>query len=319
MTDVLDLERLDSGKAEPHLSPFKPQDFFKRVVNGFQNRAESTGNHLLLTLDDAMPEVLMDVDGSLNAEQPHCQCPQVHIRGKSCTIEWHGGELQMRVSDTGTGISPEDLERILEPFEQAHTVDVNVTNQGVGLGLAITKRLVGLHGGHMEVSSVMGRGTTFVITLNLKEGEIKEAPVANDADGTPAVIPKAPVLIVDDNDLNILVAQRMLSNWGYAVVTAKDSDEAEVMLRETAPFMVLLDIHMPGRNGFEAARDWREADQGWSELPIVGLTADAENRTRTTALESGMNDVVVKPFNPPHMRSILERYALVSRVKAESN
>ena len=80
----------------------------------------------------------------------------------------------MRVSDTGTGISPEDLERILEPFEQAHTVDVNVTNQGVGLGLAITKRLVGLHGGHMEVSSVMGEGTTFVITLNLKEGEIKE-------------------------------------------------------------------------------------------------------------------------------------------------
>ena len=171
----------------------------------------------------------------------------------------------------------------------------------------------------MEVSSVIAEGTTFVITLNLEEGEIKEATVANDADGAPVVIPKAPVLIVDDNDLNILVAQRMLSNWGYSVVTAKDSDEAEVMLRETEPFMVLLDIHMPGRNGFEAARDWRESDQAWSELPIVGLTADAENRTRTTALESGMNDVVVKPFNPPHMRSILERYALVSRAKAESN
>lgn len=322
LTDVLDLERLDSGKAEPHLSPFKPQDFFKRVVNGFQNRAESTGNHLLLTLDDAMPEVLMGDVGWLTQMLNNLIANALKFTsgGKvTCTIEWHGGELQMRVSDTGTGISPEDLERILEPFEQAHTVDVNVTNQGVGLGLAITKRLVGLHGGHMEVSSVMGRGTTFVITLNLKEGEIKEAPVANDADGKPAVIPKAPVLIVDDNDLNILVAQRMLSNWGYAVVTAKDSDEAEVMLRETAPFMVLLDIHMPGRNGFEAARDWREADQGWSELPIVGLTADAENRTRITALESGMNDVVVKPFNPPHMRSILERYALVSRVKAESN
>ena len=316
------MARLTSGKAEPHLAPFKPQDFFKRVVNGFQNRAESTGNHLLLTLDDAMPDVLMGDVGWLTQMLNNLIANALKFTsgGKvTCSIEWHGGELQMRVSDTGTGISPEDLERILEPFEQAHTVDVNVTNQGVGLGLAITKRLVGLHGGHMEVSSVMGEGTTFVITLNLKEGEIKEAPVANGADGTPAVIPKAPVLIVDDNDLNILVAQRMLSNWGYAVVTAKDSDEAEVMLRETAPFMVLLDIHMPGRNGFEAARDWREADQGWSELPIVGLTADAENRTRTTALESGMNDVVVKPFNPPHMRSILERYALVSRAKAESN
>ena len=99
-------------------------------------------------------------------------------------------------------------------------------------------------------------------------------------------------------------------------MTAKDSDEAEVML--AAPFRCFSTFTCLEEMA-EAARDWRESDQAWSELPIVGLTADAENRTRTTALESGMNDVVVKPFNPPHMRSILERYALVSRAKAESN
>jgi CheY-like chemotaxis protein len=127
--------------------------------------------------------------------------------------------------------------------------------------------------------------------------------------GREIALPEAPVLIVDDNELNVLVARRMLEKWGYQVVTAAGVEEAESCLQTEVPFMILLDIHMPGRNGFEAAEAWRGGKSAWSETPIVGLTADAETATKRKALDAGMNDVVIKPFNPPHLRSLLELYA----------
>ena len=123
------------------------------------------------------------------------------------------------------------------------------------------------------------------------------------------LIPDAPVLIVDDNELNVLVARRMVANWGYDVITASNADEAEALLAQSSPFLVLLDIHMPGRDGFEAARDWKQPSSPWRQMPIVGLTADAETMTRDRSLGAGMDDVVVKPFNPPHLRSVLERFS----------
>ena len=217
--------------------------------------------------------------------------------------------MVFQVADTGLGIADEDLGRILEPFEQARNAPVNVSNQGVGLGLAITKKLVTLHGGIMDVQSTLGEGTTFVIRLPLDVAEDELELSANQVSSVGTVtIPTAPVLIVDDNELNVLVASRMVTNWGYEVLTASDVDEAEAQMKETLPFLVLLDIHMPGRDGFEAAQEWRASDRAWNALPIVGPTADAETRTRMRALDSGMNDVVVKPFNPPHLRSVIERF-----------
>jgi len=216
----------------------------------------------------------------------------------------------MKVVDTGKGIPEEDLGRILEPFEQSNKDQINIVNQGVGLGLAITKRLIELSGGDLIVESVVGEGSTFTIQLPLQEAtlveeEILDAPELKRGD----VIPDVPVLIVDDNELNILVARKMVENWGYDVVVAKDSVEAERVIGESSPFLVLLDIHMPGRDGFEAASEWRAMGGKWKDLAIIGLTADAETLTRNRALESGMNEVVVKPFNPPHLRSLIEASA----------
>ena len=123
------------------------------------------------------------------------------------------------------------------------------------------------------------------------------------------MIPEAPVLIVDDNELNVLVAKRMLSNWGYEVITAYSVNEADLLLAQTTPFIILLDIHMPDRDGFEAAQAWKQPSSDCSAIPIVGLTADAESRTRTKALDAGMEDVVVKPFSPAHLRSLIERFS----------
>ena len=196
-----------------------------------------------------------------------------------------------------------------DAFEAGNSFIVD-DNQGVGLGLAITKKLVGLHGGELGVTSTLGEGTTFRFALPLQLAEAWDADVEVKGE-TPdrPLIPEAPVLIVDDNELNVLVARRMVANWGYEVITASNADEAEAQLAQARPFLVLLDIHMPGRDGFEAARDWKQPSSTWCQIPIVGLTADAESHTRMKALESGMDDVVVKPFNPPHLRAVLERFS----------
>ena len=315
LTDVLDLERLDNGKAEPHVTPFAPRDVFKRVVNGFEKRAEATRNRLKLDVSDAVPErVLADVGWLTQmANNLIANALKFTYEGLiTCSVDWGLEGMIFQVADTGLGIADEDLGRILEPFEQARNAPVNVSNQGVGLGLAITKKLVTLHGGDMDVQSTLGEGTTFVIRLPLDVAEDELELSANQVSSAGAVtIPTAPVLIVDDNELNVLVASRMVTNWGYEVLTASDVDEAEAQMKDTLPFLVLLDIHMPGRDGFEAAQEWRASDRAWNALPIVGLTADAETRTRMRALDAGMNDVVVKPFNPPHLRSVIERFTQV--------
>jgi signal transduction histidine kinase/ActR/RegA family two-component response regulator len=312
LTDVLDLERLDSGNAEPYRTPFETRDLFKRVVNGFVNRATSTENELVLKVEDDVPDVLIGDVGWVTQMLNNLIANALKFTSQgrvACGVAWEGGALVMRVVDTGKGIALEDMERILKPFEQAQGREINVSNDGVGLGLAITKRLIDLHGGTLNVESEVGQGTSFTISLPLEVGSDKETPTNERAQAGAFVIPAAPVLIVDDNELNVLVAQRMVANWGYEVVTASNVDEAEALLVSEKPFLVLLDIHMPGRDGFQAAQDWRGRRGEFEELGIVGLTADAEIRTKEKALASGMDNVVVKPFNPPHLRSVIDQFA----------
>ncbi len=320
LTDVLDLERLGSDKAEPHLVKFECQELFKRVVNGFQNRSQATGNQLALNVANDVPRVLLADVGWLTQILNNLLANAMKFTKNGevrCSISWSAETLELSVEDSGAGIPKEDLDRILQPFEQSSRREINVANEGVGLGLAITQRLVELHGGALTVHSELGKGSTFKVSLPLEaptgeEGwwrpESSEANLLNSS-GKEVLLPEEPVLIVDDNELNVLVARRMLEKWGYQVVTAVDAEQAELRLEEQTPFMILLDIHMPGRNGFEATEAWRGGGSPWSRTPIVGLTADAEMATKRKALDAGMNDVVIKPFNPPHLRSLLELYA----------
>ena len=143
LTDVLDLERLDSGKAEPHLTSFATRDFFKRVVNSFGKRAEATGNRLELTVEDVVPQALVADVGWVTQMVNNLISNALKFTSNGdivCRIGWNDGQLDMHVRDTGRGIAEADLERILAPFEQAGKSTINVTNQGVGLGLAITQR-----------------------------------------------------------------------------------------------------------------------------------------------------------------------------------
>ncbi|MEZ5417478.1 MAG: response regulator, partial [Vicinamibacterales bacterium] len=206
--------------------------------------------------------------------------------------------LEIEVRDSGVGISPEKIEHIFDVFTQERD-DTTRNYGGSGLGLSIVRELVTRQGGDVRASSVPGEGSRFVVRLPCvavaAAGRSEEAP---DRD-----IAGVRVLLVEDNDVNRSLATRLLERAG-AVVTADVNGRAAVdRLRTDRRFdVVLMDIQMPVMDGFEASRLIRtELALGADVLPILALTASALTEHRDRAVECGMNDFVMKPFNPTHL------------------
>jgi hypothetical protein len=204
--------------------------------------------------------------------------------------------LTLTVEDTGTGIAPEQRERIFEKFTQA---DGSISRKfgGTGLGLAITKRLVELHGGKIELESEVGKGSTFRVTLpyRLAAREEKVESIV------PCACQQAPVhggriLLAEDNRVNQRVVAAALEKRSYEVDVAHSGEEALELLEERRYALVLMDVQMPGMDGMETTRRIRAR---WSraELPVIALTAHAMTGDRERCLASGMNDYISKPID----------------------
>ena len=223
------------------------------------------------------------------------------------------GSVTFTVSDTGVGIPAERLESIFDVFTQA---DVSTTRQfgGSGLGLAITNRLVQLMGGSIEVTSRVGEGSCFVITLPLKPSEASAVRVISDRLPIEPDWQDKKVLLVEDNDVNVLVIERMLASFGLEVSVCKNGVEALRYLTEQTPQMVFMDCHMPIMDGLEATRQIRaqaeagDLHAGLCEMPIIALTADAMDGAAEACHAAGMNDFLTKPVKREVLREILHKY-----------
>lgn len=206
--------------------------------------------------------------------------------------------VTLAVRDTGEGIPPEVLPGLFKPFRQA---DAHVwrTHGGSGLGLSITQKLVARLGGELEVESQVGVGTRFHFTLPLVAVSAPQRSIASqyrdDLQGRR-------VLVVDDNPVNRLVAQRMLQALGCEVLVAEGGQQGVDMVLAGSPELVLMDCSMPEVDGFEATRRIRRAG---CELPILALTAMAIPGDRERCQEAGMDDFLAKPVLLPVLRDKL--------------
>lgn len=204
------------------------------------------------------------------------------------------------ISDTGIGMSPEYLERIFEPFTQeAGDSSARTGYQGTGLGMAIVKKLVDRMGGSIEVSSVMGEGTTFVVTIPF---EVAPAPEKLDcASGEDVSIEGLNILLVEDNELNIEIAQVLMEDAGATVTTAVDGSIALELFRDSEPGhfdAILMDVMMPVMNGFEATRAIRALDrEDATSVPIIATTANAFAEDAQKCFDAGMNAHLAKPLD----------------------
>lgn len=207
---------------------------------------------------------------------------------------------EIRVKDTGIGMPPEFLAHIFEPFEREHTSTMS-RKQGIGLGLSITKNLVDLMGGTIEVFSEPDKGTEFVVhfTFKLKEQEPEQptgadVTLANDFAGKR-------LLLVEDNELNMEIAQELLCEAGFLIETARNGQIAvEMVQNSTAGYYdaILMDIQMPVMDGYQASREIRSLEmKELAEIPIIALTANTFDEDKKEALSSGMNAHIAKPID----------------------
>jgi two-component system sensor histidine kinase/response regulator len=244
--------------------------------------------------------------------------------------------LKFSVTDTGVGIAPQAIGHLFEAFTQA---DASITRRygGTGLGLTICKKLVSMMGGHIGVDSQLGHGSSFWFTLALPEApggqQTSRASVTPPSPSEPlwmapststeathrptqrawhdrsAPLLGARVLLAEDNRLNQLVAQELLSRMGMSVTLAETGDDALRILGEHPPHYfaaVLMDLHMPVMDGLEATRHIR-AMPLFAHLPVIAMTASAMPEDRSASLAAGMTDYVTKPVMPDQLLDVLLR------------
>lgn len=200
-----------------------------------------------------------------------------------------------KINDTGIGILKEDIEKIFEPFEQS---DASTRKYGgTGLGLAICKKMAELFGGKIDVRSVYGEGSTFIVAVNMenvKEEIRKENSEENIYEKFDFTGKK--VLIVDDNEINRVMEKQLLENYGFTVVCAESGSEAIKLCCESFFHVIFMDIRMSDINGYEATETIRRKGKSRDSY-IIGLTADGMNSDKDTIKKAGMDDFIIKPFD----------------------
>jgi CheY-like chemotaxis protein/anti-sigma regulatory factor (Ser/Thr protein kinase) len=208
--------------------------------------------------------------------------------------------LQFSIKDTGIGISKEKQKLIFERFTQADS-STSRGFGGTGLGLAISKKILELQNSTLQLESEEGKGSNFYFSQtfekSLQNPEQPEADMNLQTEDNK-LLSGITVLLVEDNPINILVAQKFLERWGAKIVTASNGLEALNIVDPEKHDLVLIDLHMPVMDGYEASRKMRERG---IDLPIIALTANLPSEVEDEIKLSGINDVVVKPFLPDEL------------------
>ncbi len=297
INDILDFTKLDTGKVTLEFHPCNFRLLLENIRRTYHNLAMEKGLRLSLIVEPGVAESYQldetkfsQIVGNLvgNAIK-YTDTGYVDIR-VSKTGEGETDEIMISVKDTGTGIAAIHLEEIFDSFFQPRSITTRKQG-GSGLGLAIVRKLVELFGSKVEVSSTLGEGSEFGFRLRLKRSEVPmEVPARRSLE-----LKDKRVLLAEDNVINAMVARKLLSNWGIITEHAKDGVEAVKMSGEKRFDFILMDIHMPEMNGFDATANIRISDNMNKDTPIFALTADivAELREEYVPYFSGF---LLKPI-----------------------
>jgi CheY-like chemotaxis protein len=215
--------------------------------------------------------------------------------------------ILVKVKDTGIGIPREKQHMIFDRFTQADS-STSRSYGGTGLGLAITKRILELQGVALQLASEAGKGSEFYFTqvFPFSREPIRELEELLPSGNRDHLLKGICLLLVEDNPLNVLVAQTILENSGAHVEVAINGLEALEKLDITRHRLILMDLHMPEMDGYEATMQLRKRGE---TLPIIALTASIPTEVENEAYAAGLTDVIVKPFNPDDLYRVILQYA----------
>ena len=316
--DILDLSKIEEGKVSLERVDFDPGQLLRATSEMYLALGAPRSTVVVTDIDLATlplvsgdPTRIRQVVGNLlgNALK-FTEAGTVTLSARPAEAP-HGDQrswIQVKVQDTGIGMSPDEVAQLFRRFSQA---DASTTRRfgGSGLGLVICKHLVELMGGAIHVESTPGAGSTFWFDIPLLEA-LAPASVAGGAarSATPPVPRKARVLVAEDNRVNQVVVRAMLERLGMTVSMAKDGVEAVSMVQAEPFDAVLMDCQMPVMDGYEATRRIRACGTPAARIPIIALTASALAEDRQRCADAGMDDYLAKPMTGTALSDTLVRH-----------
>ncbi|TXD74499.1 ATP-binding protein [Aequorivita antarctica] len=309
VNNILHIEKIETGKVGLSREAFSPFKTLKKIVEIYGPTAKIKGIAIKTNFENFQnpKKVLGDVSRTEQIFSNLISNATKFTDVGTITIlydeEEENGNLKinMKVADTGIGIDPSKTDVIFERFKQ---LDFGITkkHQGSGLGLAITKKLVEMMDGSIEVQSVMGEGSTFTVSL---EFPIVESQNENKKLREYRDLSYLKVLIVDDNLLNQKILAKILSKIQIQPDLSKDGDDALLKCTSSHYDLIFMDVHMPGKDGFEIVQHLRKID---NTSVILGFSADVTKEAIERGMKVGMNDYLTKPIEQETLFNILNKY-----------
>ncbi len=309
---LLDISKIEAGRIEIDRGAIRLEEFLRQLVSMFRLQAEAKGLAFTFTRPDRLPEVVYTDERRLrqilinllsNAIK-FTRAGEVHLG-----LRWRNEIAEFAVEDTGAGIAEADLDRIFEPFERVEAEGAPAA-PGIGLGLTITRLLTQILGGELTVSSTVGLGTCFRVRLLLSEApEARLAPPSEHRvlgyEGA-----RLTVLIADDDPVHRGLLEDFLAPLGFLLFSATRGDECLTVAERCRPDLLLLDLSMPGLNGWQVAERLRQS--GFDRLKIIIISANAAELRRPPGPDYFHDDVLAKPIA---LTDLLGRIAGAMRIE----
>jgi CheY-like chemotaxis protein/nitrogen-specific signal transduction histidine kinase len=317
INDILDYNKIDSGKLELESVPFDLRNLINRIVHSHSFQANARALKIIAKIDSEIPNQLIGdsirigqivnnlVSNAIKFTETGFVRISLHLEKKEGSFCF----IHFVFEDSGIGIPEQKLETIFEAFTQASTATTRKYG-GTGLGLAIVKRLVEIHGGEIIVTSIPNEGSTFVFTIKFEFVKEGQNSYTGESSNLPKSLEKASILVAEDNAINQILIKKFLTKWNVGKLTVtSDGQEALDEFEKENYSLVLLDIQMPVLDGFSVARSIREnPDSTKRNIPILVLTASSLQEIKGEMEEIGINDFVPKPFTPERLYEKLTQY-----------
>ena len=315
VNNILDYNKIEAGKISFENIPFDLGALCRNIIRSLKSTAEENNISLQLVVDEKLIKKLVGdptrtsqvINNLVSNAIKFTKKGWVRLSITVNSISEGIATISVSVEDTGIGIEQDKQQMIFDRFTQADS-STSRSFGGTGLGLAITKKILELQHTQLFLKSEMGKGSVFYFIQQFVVS-IESVGIENDTAQLSASNTKLLdgfcLLLVEDNPLNVVVAQTILEKSGATVDVATNGEEALSIFNTAKHQLVLMDLHMPVMDGYEASRQLRARGE---KLPIIALTASTPKEVESEAYASGITDIVVKPFNPEDLFRIIRHY-----------